>query len=674
MIRRALLILSLLTVVLALGLAGTAWWAWRQQTELLMVSANEVLAEYGIEVLSIDGLTTGMQSSRAEHVIFRSQALDGEHSIRGLVIDYDARQLLQGHVQRLQAESVEIRPTHNALPGQPSIILSMLDFQCSSARQCQGNVSLNADISQLSIETESLEAQQLVIEARADIRFASDVVNIDIAPGLSASLGSATTPLLQIEQLSLMLQQALRLTVDLNDNLLIADGGRLLVQAPIIRNLPDNSDASGGLSGLEITLERVNASFDFSTAPDATQLLPWQQRLNAQASLIAEKIYTSLIPFNLWSLRWHQEMVWSPQQVLELNSTARLAERDVLRVNLSQDFNTRQGRATVESDNLDFSPGKLTLTDVLSPLPADADLVAGQLSLQAELGWQIPESLANSILANSIPETSTPGTSKIAPWKIHGTITTQANGLTGFYEDTAFAGLTTTAHWQLAPDMTLGSSEPALLELKELNPGIAMYNLQTRFSYQQQKQQLELRDTRLTLFGGTVSAQPILLNLATRPDPTAIDSEFTIQLDGVDISQLLSLSAYNQVSADGLVDGNLPVSLRGLNPVIAGGSLTARAPGGSIRYDSGAGISGNQSLDLVYQALRHYQYEQMSATVDYRENGELILTMQLQGLSPELNSGQRINLNLNISDNIPALLQSLQAAQNMNERLEDLLN
>jgi hypothetical protein len=64
----------------------------------------------------------------------------------------------------------------------------------------------------------------------------------------------------------------------------------------------------------------------------------------------------------------------------------------------------------------------------------------------------------------------------------------------------------------------------------------------------------------------------------------------------------------------------------------------------------------------------------MEMQVDLLSDGELILTTALQGSSPMLNDGQRINLNLNISDNIPALLSSLQAGRSVTDTLERRLN
>ena len=60
--------------------------------------------------------------------------------------------------------------------------------------------------------------------------------------------------------------------------------------------------------------------------------------------------------------------------------------------------------------------------------------------------------------------------------------------------------------------------------------------------------------------------------------------------------------------------------------------------------------------------------------MDYRTSGELALAVRLQGLNPDVNNGQRINLNLNISDNIPDLLRSLQAGRSIADTLERQLD
>ena len=653
MIKRVVLVLSLLTGFVAVGAGVIAWLAWKQQTALLITTANQLLRPYGIEVLSVQGLTTGFQSSYADQVKFRSTRVEGEHNIHGLRLEYDPRLLIQGQFQRLQADAIELNPEHSWLPDSPLIRFQGLDLVCSTMQLCNGSIDFEASAPQLQIPDAELQATQLSLQTRFAIRYEAPVIRLELAPGAKATLDNLATPQLKLEQLSLDSQQTWRLNFNLEEQLLVADGGQLAVHVPVLRQVPQSADAPGGLNGFELAFERINASYNFKEEPDNPD---WLQRLSAQAAFTVEKIYTTLIPFNLWSWRWQQQLEWSPSNQLQLTATGSLGERHILDIGIRQNFANGDGHAQVQTSNLNFDPGNLTLTDVLSPLPADADLIAGELHLQAAFDWKLPD------------DTHGMGPQQ---WQLRGNIVTEAAELAGFYEDTAFAGFNTVARWQLQPDLILRHQGPSELRLAELNPGIQIHNLQTRYHYDISHKRLDLQNSQLRLFNGQISAEPFVLDFS--PTPTA-GSEFNVQISGIDISEVLSLAAYNQVSASGLIDGNLPVSLTGLSPVIAGGMLQARAPGGSIRYDSGQGSSGNQSLDLVYQALAHYQYESLQAAVDYLETGELQLAMQLQGLSPELNNGQRINLNLNISDNILALLQSLQAAQNVSDRLEDLLN
>jgi len=64
----------------------------------------------------------------------------------------------------------------------------------------------------------------------------------------------------------------------------------------------------------------------------------------------------------------------------------------------------------------------------------------------------------------------------------------------------------------------------------------------------------------------------------------------------------------------------------------------------------------------------------MNTEVFYDEGGELLLSVQLQGLNPDMNNGQEINLNVNITDNIPSLLKSLQASRVITDELERFIS
>ena len=49
------------------------------------------------------------------------------------------------------------------------------------------------------------------------------------------------------------------------------------------------------------------------------------------------------------------------------------------------------------------------------------------------------------------------------------------------------------------------------------------------------------------------------------------------------------------------------------------------------------------------------------------------MEVQLQGFNPDMNGGQPINLNVNITDNIPTLLKSLRASSVITDALKTSL-
>ena len=102
--------------------------------------------------------------------------------------------------------------------------------------------------------------------------------------------------------------------------------------------------------------------------------------------------------------------------------------------------------------------------------------------------------------------------------------------------------------------------------------------------------------------------------------------------------------------------------------------MAALKPGGTIRYTPANPIpSSNPSIQLVNDALSNYQFTTLNTDVFYDGNGDLRLAVQLQGTNPDMNNGQAINLNVNITDNIPTLIRSLRASRVIIDALEQSL-
>jgi len=150
------------------------------------------------------------------------------------------------------------------------------------------------------------------------------------------------------------------------------------------------------------------------------------------------------------------------------------------------------------------------------------------------------------------------------------------------------------------------------------------------------------------------------------------EAPWLLNIEALNIEELLKQADYTDLDATAVVDGALPVSLIDNQLQIKDGRLNSALPG-VIRYQ-GLGESGNQLMGLVSEALSNYHYDSLSSTVAYGKDGDLDLGVKLKGVNPDMNNGQRINLNLNITDNIPSLMKSLQASRLITDTIEQGLN
>ncbi|HBZ94304.1 MAG TPA: hypothetical protein DEO91_11575 [Pseudomonas sp.] len=242
-------------------------------------------------------------------------------------------------------------------------------------------------------------------------------------------------------------------------------------------------------------------------------------------------------------------------------------------------------------------------------------------------------------------------------------------GLAGIYDRSTLSGVDGELRLQLAGDrLTL---ELPSLSAKQIDPGIALGPLQLQASYQASLQRP---------LAGSLSHQRAELgildgNLRLEPATWALDQPsqlLPLKLSGLDLQELFRVYPAEGLEGNGLLDGTLPLRLGGAIS-IEQGLIEARAPGGRLRFHSPrirAMGQANPGMKLVTDALEDFHYDLLSSSLDYEPSGTLRLGMRLHGQNPAIEQGRPIHFNINLEEDIPTLLASLQLTDKVSDIIQ----
>ncbi|WP_323133338.1 YdbH domain-containing protein [Marinobacter sp. F3R08] len=249
--------------------------------------------------------------------------------------------------------------------------------------------------------------------------------------------------------------------------------------------------------------------------------------------------------------------------------------------------------------------------------------------------------------------------------------------VSGVYNRTAVAGLTGLVRGALDGAQITTSFRD--ISVSEINPGIPVSSV--RFSGEYSAPQtgllqgrLEVQQARARFLEGALRITPGVYELEEGGD------RIPVEVQDVSLSRLMEVYPADGLAGNGLLSGRIPLSVSSGNVQVSGGSLAAIEPGGRLQLPADrlqAMLGGNQTMDVVVQALQNFHYSVLNSTIDYDEQGKLTLGLRLEGENPELRGGQPVVLNVNLEEDIPALLTSLQLSGRVNEavtkRVRELL-
>lgn len=271
--------------------------------------------------------------------------------------------------------------------------------------------------------------------------------------------------------------------------------------------------------------------------------------------------------------------------------------------------------------------------DWSEPYDVDGGVIAASLNLN----WQTLDAIAGSLVL----------------------------GLTegsGHYDDTVASGVR--GEFRLDSVNVLDPAQwiltPTQVDIELVDVGLPITQVRLRLAWREQR--LSIVDARARLLGGSATATPF-----DYADGTA---SFAVALERLELAEILALEG-DDISGTGVLDGLLPIVVRDDRPSIANGRLTGLPPGGVVQLQpTFSGLTGEAGLEFALLALKDFRYRVLTCGVDYEENGDLALAVHLEGHNPAVEKGRTIRYNLNISENVPALLRTLQLDQGVTRGIE----
>ena len=278
------------------------------------------------------------------------------------------------------------------------------------------------------------------------------------------------------------------------------------------------------------------------------------------------------------------------------------------------------------------------------------------LSLSSDLKLQIPAARALELAKPYLPEAAS--SLQIANGDLQGraNLDWQANREIGGDAKLEVQALSLSANTISLQNANLSADLPDLsqkaLKLAVKVPTLALgKSLNARdfelvASYRSQDHLVDLQQARLTIFDGSLALLPGIYS--TQESAASL----TLLLQDIDLAQLLASLQYPDISGTGKLNGSLPIAISTTGIDLQDGELTGTQPG-VLRYLGKAADPNN----LAFQALRNLAYHGLKAKLSYRPNGDYQLGLRLEGHNPEVLSGHPLAFNLNISGQLPELLQ-----------------
>lgn len=248
---------------------------------------------------------------------------------------------------------------------------------------------------------------------------------------------------------------------------------------------------------------------------------------------------------------------------------------------------------------------------------------------------------------------------------IHADVELGVRDATVHYEDMIGTGIYADVKAKLVDDVWTAQSDT--VRCANLDVGFPITAIAAALEYADTPEGgLRLSNLVGDVLGGRLRADTLTYN------PDSASGAVTLALEDLSLASVLALEG-DSITGEGRLDGQLPIRIENDEPSITDGHVAARAPGGTIRYaaaEAALGSLGQPGVEFAVAALADFRYRKLDANVTYQQSGDLLLAVRLEGNNPAFERGRPIHYNLNVTENVPALLRSLQLADDVTQQIE----
>jgi hypothetical protein len=477
-----------------------------------------------------------------------------------------------------------------------------------------------------------------------DMMLEASRAEVHVDRAATVKLSKIRTEQVRVPSASVIVAEPLRLLVELPSKHWVINTGRLQLRAP-----------SFVVKETRVTLDRADLAMK--------RLEPTESVWNADLTLSLARLAPSMTALTVPPSDWRIHAVTDPSTVtVEVDG---MTPDNTLSMNgiAAQDVSGKSGTARLHLGPIRFEAPRVVLSKLVTPWAYPFDISRGEVSSDVDVNWtgdprQFDEALAIQ----------------------QGRVTVSMSQLDGRYQTYEVRGLSTNTTLQINGTESLSMPEPARVNVASVKGPVEV----TKVSCEVQVGKVEwtdpstiawveLRHLRAGLFGGQIVSEGL------RYDPTQPTHRLTLQLHEFDVQKLLNLEQQKGLEGTGILDGTLPMVLSVKGVVVQDGSVEARPPGGVIRYRpvtaAGQSVSSlNSNMETVLQALSDFHYNVLAMSVQYQEDGNLLLNSRLEGQNPGWQNGRPVHFNLNVQENIPALLKTLETVTRVEEALTERLD